>query len=449
MNFIKGFSNLAGGKDLKEIIHGASITFVLRLAGLITSYIFNIIFARIYGADVIGIFALALSVQGIFTLLANVGAQTSVVRFIAQFGNNGDYAEVKSIYGKYIKTLLPLSLIFTLIFYSSSSFFANSIFKNEMLVLPFRIIAFTVPLSVFFTINIASLRGLKEIGKAFVFQALTPVLNLIGITTITFFIVKNYLVPISAQAITSFLVAFISYILWKRVISKKNIDNEKNNAGKTTIKNILDVSLPMLITAGMFYILGWTDTVMLGIFKTEAEVGIYRIALKIALFTSFTLSAVNSIAGPKFSELYWSGDRKRLKTTIQNSAQIIFYATLPIFFIIVFFNKEILWLFGEQFLKGRNVLIILSMGQFINAAFGSVGLLLDMTGNQRIFRNAVVLGAILNILLNALLIPIYGITGAAVATAISTVIWNLKTAISVYKIFGYWVGYKPTLKIIT
>ena len=449
MSFKKGFSSISGGKDLKEIIHEASVTFILRVVGLITSYVFNIIFARIYGADVIGIFGLVLSVHGIFSLLANAGSQTSVVRFIAQYGNNKDYGEVSNIYAKYLKALIPLSLLFTLLFYLYSPFFAETIFRNELLIIPFRIIAFTVPLSVFFTINIAALRGLKEIGKAFVFQALTPVFNLIGMIFITYTIVRHDLVPITAQAISTFLVALISYILWKRVMARKTNKSTIKVEYKTSYKNILNVSLPMMITAGMFYILGWTDTLMLGIFRTEAEVGIYRIALKVALFTSFTLSAVNSIAGPKFSELYWSGDKRRLKATIQNSAQLIFFTSLPIFFMLVFFSKEILWLFGERFIEGRVVLIILSIGQFINAAFGSVGLLLDMTGNQKIFRNAVILGAVLNIILNALLIPKFGISGAAIATAASTIVWNLKTAISVYKIFGYWVGYKPTLKIIS
>ena len=103
-------------------------------------------------------------------------------------------------------------------------------------------------------------------------------------------------------------------------------------------------------------------------------------------------------------------------------------------------------LFGVEFISGSNVLIIISIAQFVNAISGSVGYIMQMTDNQVIFRNVILIASLINILLNYLLIPMYGINGAAVATLISMIFWNLTLIIYIKKKLGFLTVYFPRRK---
>ena len=438
-------NNLVTDSDNREIVKGAGTTFILKIIGLVFSYGFNIYFARVYGAKVMGLFTLAITVAGIFSLFAQMGTQTSLVRFVAQYAGQGNYNAVKKIYKLTLQWVLPLSIFLAIIFYFLSPFIANTIFHKPLLIIPFKITAFVLPFGVLMGVNTASLRGLKKIKDAFIFSTvLPPVLNAIGLMVLTYFVFKSYLTPIYVNLISAFIGAFYSLLLWKKRSAKLPFNNHKSDNIIDT-KEIIKVSAPMFMTSAMLLIMGMTDVFMLGMFRTASEVGVYRVALKLALFTSFTLGAANSIAAPKFSELYWLNNKDKLRNITKFSSKVIFWTALPIFVVTVLFAKPILGIFGREFITGSVALIILSSGQLVNASCGSVGLLLDMTGKQNIFRNIMIIGAILNITLNFWFIPLYGIIGAALATAISTVIWNLITSIYILKIYGYWIGYYPTL----
>lgn len=437
-------NRLVNDVDNREIVKGAGITFYLKIIGLLFSYAFNVLVARIYGAEVMGLFALSLTVASIFSLFAQMGTQSSIVRFVSQYSGKGNYVAVKQVYQKSLQLVLPLSIILSILFYTSSSFIATFIFHTVKLITPLKITAFALPFTTLIAVNTSSLRGLKKIKDAYIFSTiLPPVLNTIGLMGLTYFIVRSFLTPIYVNLLTVFIGAGYSLLLWKKQSGK--LSKNKDSSIKIGRKEIIKASMPMFMTSAMLLITGWTDTFMIGMFRTASEVGIYGVALKLALFTSFTLGAVNSIAAPKFSELYWKREKAKLKNITKFSSKIIFWTALPVFILYILFAKPILGIFGKEFIEGSVVLIFLSAGQLVNASCGSVGLLLNMTGNQNIFRNVMLVGGILNILLNLWLIPLYGIIGAALATAVSTIIWNLITSLCVYKIFGYWVGYYPNL----
>jgi len=437
-------NDLVKDSDNREIVKGAGTTFILKIIGLVFSYGFNIYFARVYGAEVMGLFALAITVAGIFSLFAQMGTQSSLMRFVAQYAGQGNYYAVKKIYKLTLQWVLPLSMFLAIIFYFLSPFIANNIFNKTKLIDPLKITAFVLPFGVLMGVNTASLRGLKKIKDAFIFSTvLPPVLNTVGLMLLTYFVFKSYLTPIYVNLITAFIGAIYSLCLWRKRSAKLPTNkNESDNIFNT--KEVIKVSAPMFITTAMILIMGMTDTFMLGIFRTSQEVGVYRVVLKLALFSSFTLGAVNSIAAPKFSELYWRGEKDKLKRITKFSSKIIFFTAFPIFVLVILFAGPILSIFGDEFITGKIALIILSSGQLINVSCGLNGALFDMTGNQNISRDVMIVSAILNITLNFWFIPNYGIIGAAIATATSTIIWNLIISIYAYKIYGYWIGYYPT-----
>lgn len=196
----------------------------------------------------------------------------------------------------------------------------------------------------------------------------------------------------------------------------------------------------------MTFIIGQTGVIMLGIFRPEAEVGYYSVAVRLATLTSFILQAINSMAGPKFSELYHSGKIDELFYVAQKSAKLIFWTTSPILLGFIILGKPILHLvFGAEFTVAYLPLLLLVLGQFVHSISGSTGLFMNMTGNQNVVRNILFIAAISNIGLNILLTPDYGIYGAATAAMVSIAGWNIATLLYIKLKFGKTTGYFPKL----
>jgi O-antigen/teichoic acid export membrane protein len=93
----------------------------------------------------------------------------------------------------------------------------------------------------------------------------------------------------------------------------------------------------------------------------------------------------------------------------------------------------LLSLFGQEFVIAKTTLLILLIGQAVNAMSGSVGLILQMTGKEKVYQNILLIALVFNIMLNLFLIPKFGIEGAAIASAFSFLFWNLSSVLYIYK----------------
>ena len=191
---------------------------------------------------------------------------------------------------------------------------------------------------------------------------------------------------------------------------------------------------------GLALITAQTDIVMLGFMTKSSEVGLYRVAATGAILVAMVLTAINPVIGPTLARLYALQDHARLKQTARIGALVTALCAAPLVLVYIFACKSIFGLaFVHAYVAAWLPLVILSVGQFINASVGSVGLLLNMTGHER--DTVWVLGgtALLNIVLNAVLIPYFGMTGAAVSTAISMATWNLMMTLRVKRRLGFFV----------
>ena len=170
--------------------------------------------------------------------------------------------------------------------------------------------------------------------------------------------------------------------------------------------------------------------------KGAVSAGIYNVANRGAELIIFVLNSINMVLAPTIAALYTQGDKERLQNIITLSVRIVLLFSLPVALGLVFFGKYFLMIFGNEFVLGNKALTILSIAQLFNCAMGSVGLLLIMTGHQRQAAIGVVISAVLNVIFNALFIPIWGIEGAAIATGISIISWNSIYVVWVYRKLG-------------
>jgi O-antigen/teichoic acid export membrane protein len=139
----------------------------------------------------------------------------------------------------------------------------------------------------------------------------------------------------------------------------------------------------------------------------------------------FGLVSANAVVAPLIARLHATGRHDELQHMTKLAAKGICLMTLPIALVLLIFGRQILELFGEGFSAGYPVLAILVCGQLVNALAGPVGYLMSMTGHQNKAAAIVGFSACLNLALNGLLIPLWGMLGAAIATALSTATWNI------------------------
>lgn len=444
--FNSTLQTLLANTDTSELLKGAFIIFVLKIGGLFFSFVFYFILGRIYGAEITGIFAISLAVANILLLFGLLGTDTATVRFVAQDAVDKSYGKIASFYKKVLSLILPLSFLAALLLFAYSAALANNVFGKPMLLVPFRIISFTIPMHVFTVINTASLRGLKKIRDSSFFRSIySPFGKMAALILLTLIFSHSYLVPFYAELATCLTACIFSFLLWSNHLKRLRGPVSKN---AYSMKEILKVSLPMFITTTMILLMGWTDIIMLGIFRTSAEAGIYRVALRMAFFVSFSLGALNGIASPKFAELHHKKEPARLKRLVKTSSKISFWVAFPVSVIFFIFAKQIMEMFGQEFSTGAATFIILSINHLAIVFFGPISTLLNMTGHQVAVKNFMLAGTAFNIAFNFILIPPFGIVGAGIATMTSTLLWRASTSFYAYKRFGYWVGYSPKFKII-
>lgn len=447
--------------DLRELLTKGGTSFLLRIFGQAFGFFLAFIIANYFGADTLGDYVLAIIVLRVFTVFAKLGFDTTAVRFISSFASQNKWQSIKLLKNKIIMLLIFSSVCCSVILYFSSSYISNLINANQFQI---QTIAFFILPMAFFILHYQSLRGLKKIASySFFYWMSQSIFSLIVIFLFltsfkSFFYKEDGIfstshIPIYAYLISLILTSIISLITYKLYINKKSIDIDKENIEYVSINKILIISLPLMFAQSGQMIMSWTDKIMLGalespivsagILTSSEQVGIYHIAFKLSMFASITLMAVNSIAAPKFSELYAKDDMQALKKVVQQSTKIIFWTSIPLILIFFSFPKYFLSLFGSEFIIGINAFIFLSFGKLINAFSGSVGNLLQMTGQQVIFMKILFIGAILNISLNYFLIPIWGINGAAIASMSSIIFWNLSMVIFIKKEYGFLTLYIP------
>ncbi len=202
-------------------------------------------------------------------------------------------------------------------------------------------------------------------------------------------------------------------------------EESSGQAAEYDARSWLHVAFPLLLTGGFTLVILQADLLMLGYLKDAAEAGLYSAASKTAALVGFVLNSVNAIATPTFALYYARGDQEKLKSFVRRCAHLIFWPSAALSCALVLLSGPILGMFGEQFRVSSDALLILVLGYLVNAGAGSVSNLLGMTGHHMAAAKVFSVCVLINLILNVVLIRRFGMVGAAAATTVTTVIWNV------------------------
>jgi O-antigen/teichoic acid export membrane protein len=404
------------------LARGAVSALVIRIAGCGLLFALHVLIARLLGPEQYGIYIYAITWINILGILCLLGFGSSLVRFIAEYNIRQQWGLLHGLLRRCDQIVLGLSVLVSLLGILVICVLSEHL-SGDMRV-TFYIAFGMLPISVFCSVREVVLRGLKHIVPSeFLLQVLRP--GLTGLVFAGLFLITGNSIK-SPTAMTANLLAIVITAVigaaFVVVLLPKPVREAEPHYDQ---KTWLSVSIPLLLIAGMHIVLKRTDIIMLGMIKNSETAGIYSAATRLSDLVIFGLAAVNAILAPMISELFHSGNTRRLQNIIFFSTRGIFVFSLSITIILAIFGKSFLGIFGTAFVAAYPSLLILLGGQMVNASAGSVGYIMTMTGNQNLAGLVLAASAALNIVLNYLLIPRYGTVGAAVSTALTMALWNV------------------------
>ena len=441
-------SKLTKDMQLKELLSGSAVVFFFRILGLFSGYVLSYIITQYFGEELLGVYSLSFTILSLVVVVSRLGLDEALVKIVSDLRFNNKTGQAKDAYRKSVRLIIIVSAVLSVLVYQSAQLVANW-FENDLLVRSIKIVSCAIVPYALIKVNADTLRGMKKM-KAFSYLQVGSLLLFMSfflLVGIFFFEPTNYL-PFYALLGAS----LIMYLWSALLIHKEFVDAE---SGRDNYKRLIKISLPMMLTSSMFLVLSWTDNILLGRFLSEDQVGVYFVAFKFGLIISLSLFAINSIAAPKFSELFTANDKPKLQKLAMQSVKLNFWSSIPVFILLIFSAEWLLSLYGASFTIAKKCVYILAIGQLYNALSGSVLNFLNMTGYEKLVSKIIVSAAILNIGLNYYLIPLFdassgwiGIEGAALASAICLIYWNSLGIYFVYKHHGFLMFPNPfSLKI--
>ncbi len=399
-----------------------SQTFIIRLLGLGLIFLNQALLARLMGVKGYGNYTVIFTWLNFLTVFSMIGFDTSVLRFYPSLNAKQQWGKLKGFlrFTKRIILLLALvSSIAMLLFllYSSNSY---SISFSEALFWA----VFLLPFLAFINYYSAVLRALQRIKTSLLpFYILIPVS--VSVACIIYYVLNNEQLKVDAAMLIYLCCAIVVCVFISGKLRKELRSQVRDVEPAYERKKWFAVSVTLFIITIITLVLKRVDILFISYYFGNTRAGIYAVAAMISSFVPFGLSVVDYVFAPRISELFESRQQDKLQSMITNSSKIILIITLPITFIMIVFGKFILQLFGEAFVASYLPLIILSAGQLVNAWTGMVAALMTMTGNQKIYLLVYVFAGILDVSLNFILVPSYGMTGAAIASAVSLAVLNL------------------------
>lgn len=418
----------------RKITRSIILIFGLKVISTILILLTSLLLTRLLGVAGFGIYTYTITITGLLSIPASLGLNRLMVREIAIYKAQSNWALLGGIISWANKTVFLLSIGIAIL--AAAVTWSLGIGHSIKDMTAFMIALLSLPMMSLRSIRLAALQGLNKVAKGQIPELLATPLLIMLLVAIAHTFLKTEFTAYWALAIYV-VVTTLTCILGTRWLNIVLPAELKTTSSEYKIGFWLRSALPMMLLSGMQLINSQIDILIIGAIKGTAAVGIYVVLLKSTQLIVFILAATNTVLAPLFAHLYAEGDYQQLQTTVNNSTKLVLNVSVLITLLLIIFRKQYLHLFGSEFLQGEFALIILSIGQLANAATGSVGVLLNMTRNENYTTISVALSLIFSAIADLILIPHFGINGAAISSASSMIIFNLVKVVWVHKKLGF------------
>jgi O-antigen/teichoic acid export membrane protein len=410
-----------------------SVAFVVRILGAGIGFCMSIAITRSLSPSDSGLFFLGLALFTVLATLSTLGLNTAFVRFIGAYAIEKNWKVVNGIFIKGLKASFFVSFILLILLITSSQHISEWVFDKPELSTILYALAFAIPSYAIYLITGFAFQGLqKPIISVFLQNICCQLLVIVLLFFSLFFNLDitalDLALIFTGSAIFTSLLGLTFWFLRKE--AREAVDYSQTS-------ELFSSAKPIWFAMSMTMVVQWAGQLIAGVYVSAEEVAYFSVAQRTAMLTSFVLLAVNLVAAPRFASIAKQGISSELRSTSLFCSRVMIVFATPVLIIMLTFPKFFMGLFGPEYVKAAPLLQILVLGQFINVVTGSVGFLLNMTGHEKDMRNVVFLSGPLAIVLCGILIPLYGVTGGAVATSIALASQNLLAVYIVKKRLGF------------
>ena len=415
------------------LARGAGGALALRLVSTGAAFCVHILLARLLGSGRYGFFVYTLNWTMLLALLSNLGMETALVRFVASYNARRAWGLLRGLL-RFSMWIVGGAAVLTALA-AGGVVLALSARMGPELAATFAIALAFLPVYALTSVRRAALRALKHVVCAAMPEnllrpAVVVILCLVFHAAFPGELRSTHVMLFNSLGMAA---AFGAGTIW---LLRFLPGQARTEPPEYRPREWIRVSLPLLLITGMHLLLRRLDVLMIGALRGTEQAGIYSSAARIASIAVLGLTSINAIVAPMISELHSRGEQRELQRVVALAARGLAVFTLLVGAALAGCGRFALGLFGPLFREAYGPLLILLAGFALSALSGPVGFLMTMTGQQNRAGLIIGLGVAVNIAGNALLIPRFGLAGAATATAASMVLWNVLMLVCVWRRMG-------------
>jgi O-antigen/teichoic acid export membrane protein len=394
--------------------------------GLLTS----IILARTLGPQGFGQYAFVMSLLSLLALPAAGGLPQVLTREVAASAHSGNWPLYRGVVRAAHVWVLVVATVIMILYCVVGPMFGLIPIEGKWALL--GIVILLVPLEGLNAVRNGTIKGLGFPALAeFPTQTIRPVLLLLALALLAWLGQLSARSALWAQVVITSGTFIVASILFFRIRPKASMLSRPVYRSRVWLVALLPFTLISLV--GTFN--AQLGIVLLGLLGTDEAVAALRVAERGAQFVALSLGLVNMVISPHIVRTYQAGNIQHLQQLSRQSARGSFLIALPIGLVLVVFGKGVIQLaFGEDYVETAYLpMVILVLGQLFNVALGSVGILLVMSGYEKMTLWGQLAGLCAAVTSAVILIPLYQVIGAATAVSIGMVIWNIMLGYSVVR----------------
>lgn len=431
----------------KHLVKGSTIIFTALVLSALFGFLLRMFLARSLSVADFGLFYAVFTFVSFFSLFRDLGLNSALVKYIPEFSLRKEFGTIKSS----ITTAMLFQVIFSFsvatILFIFSRQVALAFFKNEAGTLPLQIMSVW-----FFVIGFHWL--IRSIFQGF--QNMPAYASMEFFWILSVLLAGVLLVRVLGQGVagaaSAYLIATPVVIVFALAYFRERypqVFRVKTSITKPLTKKLFAFALPILIGGLGSTILGYMDTLMITAFRDLSEVGYYQAARPMSGILEYLAGALTIVFFPMVSELWARHERKLLNSTLHFLIKFSLLVAIPAAFVFIAFPDTIIRLiFGDGYLAGSTALQILGVSAVFAIFFAILACVIQGIGKPIITLKVVGIMACLNFVGNSLLIPPFGIEGAAVATVISSILGLALLFYHAHKLIGFTLPASLLVKII-
>ena len=408
-----------------QLVRGGLGSIVVKTGQALLAFAVAVMWARILGPVGYGVYSFAFAILLLTIIPAQVGVPQLVVRETAKAQADDNYGLIRGLWRWGNKTVGGFSIL--VLGAASGVLLYLDIYGGGAQISTLAVGLALIPLIALANVRSACLSGLRKVVQSQLPEGIIrPVMLLLLVGCWIGWSGEDQLAPqqamglIVAASIISFL---IGAWLLQRSLPQGLVMGPAPEYQKSVWRKAV---IPLALISGLQLINNYVDLLIVGLFQPDNEIGIYRAVTQLSMFVIFGFQALNQVFQPYYALHSKCEDRAALQRLVTFSSRLIALTALPPLIIIFLFPQDIITLvFGAAYEGGWIVLVILSFGQAVNAFMGALGVLLNMMGYERVTMYWVAWAATVNIILTLIFVPLLGMEGAAIASTISLVFYNI------------------------